>query len=276
MQVNIDKIYTHCLKSVQLLLICTCAASVYAGPQKENILKKFNPQHRIQDRSPQSFAVDVDHITAPERREIWLENILVEDEAGVLSSVKRDLSAWEKQEEYIRNWDLESTGLYTVTTQETKKNYLGKKMIKYLDKRLMGEVKKAEKGSALASVGKAQKALRHESKVSISQNFKLKFKARLLQGRAIMRVINPFVDYTTTYSFSSGLNMNMTKEIKSFRAIASVNYSANNKSYTTNIDKNLTDTIKARISSSQGQSTMFFSDESDSRFQLMYSRPFNF
>jgi hypothetical protein len=279
MKGTLDKFFTLRLKFVHLLAILSVSASCFAAEKakkKKNILEAFNPNHRIQTRGPQSHMPDVDYAPAPERLTFWYENILVEDSSGVLVSMRKDFDRWEEQEEYVKNWNLESTGLYAIKTGESKKNYFNKRILKYVDKRISGEVKRAEKGSALASVGKAQKALKPNTKVSISRNIKLKFKARILQGTAIMKVVNPYVDYKATYSFSDGVKMNMKKEFKGVRATASVDYKPSDKQYVTNFDKSLTNRVSARVSSTQSHDTGIFSNDSDSRIQLMYSSPFNY
>lgn len=274
MKVKLSKKFTPCLKFLQLCMVMTVAGSCLAA--EKNLFKAFNPNYKIQTRGPQSHIPDVDYAPAPERITYWYESILVEDDAGVLRSMRGDFEGWQEREEYVKNWNLESTGLYTIVSRESKVNYFNKRILKYVDKRISGEVKRAERGSALANVGRAQKALKPNTKVSISKNVKLKFKARILQGTAIMRVVNPYVDYRTTYSFSDGLNMNMRKEFKNYRATASVDYKPQDKSYVTNFDKAFTDKVSARISSSQSHDAVVFSSDSDARIQFMYSSPFNF
>jgi len=276
MKGTLGKKFTLRLKFLHLLTILAVSGSCFATDKEKNLFKAFNPNHRIQERGPQSHMPDVDYTPTPERITYWYEHILVEDSAGVLVSMRKDFDRWDETEEYVRNWNLESTGLYSIVSHETRKNYFNKRILKYVDKRISGEVKKAEKGSALASVGRAQKALKPNTKVNISKNIKIKFKARVLQGMAIMKVVNPYVDYRATYSFSDGVNMNMKKEFKSMRAVASVDYKPEDKHYVTNFDKTLTNTVSARISSSQSHDAPIFSTDSDSRFQLMYSSPFNF
>lgn len=276
MELKLSKTFTGRLKIVQCLLVVAFCSNSVANEFKGNILSKFNPKYKIQNRGPQSFSPDVDYTPKPEARDVWYQYILVEDDAGVLRSIKNDLEKWEQEEEYVKNWDLESTGLYTIVSQERKKNYLGKRILKYVDKRISGEVKKAEEGSTLAAVGKAQKALKPSTKVSVSENIKLKFKARVLQGMAILKIDNPYVDYNTTYSFSDGLRMKMKKEFKSIRSVASVDYNPEDKVYTAQFDKGITNTISARVSSYQDHGTGIFAEESDSTIQLRYSSPFNY
>lgn len=279
MKGTLGKFFTQRLKFVHLVAIVSISGACFASEKvnkKENLFEAFNPNHRIQTRGPQSHMPDVDYAPAPERLTFWYENILVEDSSGVLVSMRKDFDRWDEQEEYIKNWNLESTGLYTIKSHESKKNYFNKRILRYVDKRISGEVKKAEKGSTLASVGKAQKALKPNTKVSISKNVKLKFKARVLQGMAIMKIVNPYVDYKASYSFGGGIDMKMKKEFKGVRATASVDYKPEDKHYVTNFDKRLSDRVSARISSSQSHDKAIFTSDSDSRLQLMYSSPFNY
>ena len=128
----------------------------------------------------------------------------------------------------------------------------------------------------MAKVGKAQKALRPNTSVGVSKNIKIKFRAKVLRGLAIMRVDNPYVDYNTTYSLSSGLRMNLSKEFKSIRTVASVNYNPEDENYIAAVDKRLSKRVSARVSSTQSQDRGLFTNDSDSRISLRYRAPFNF
>lgn len=274
MKGTLGKVFTVRLNFVHLAVIVMLGGNCFADGK--NLFKAFNPNYKIQTRGPQSHIPDVDYTPAPERVTSWYEHVLVESDAGVLKSMKRDFDRWDEEENYVTNWNLQSTGLYPIKSRASRKTYFSKRILRYFDKRLSGEVKKAEKGSTLASVGNVQTALRPNTKVSVSKNVKLKFKAKVLQGMAIMKVVNPYVDYNASYSFSDGLKMKMKKEFKGVRATASVDYKPEDKTYVTNFDKNLTDTVSARVSSSQADDAAIFSNDSNSSFQLMYSSPFNF
>lgn len=225
---------------------------------------------------PQSFTADVDFIAAPEKQEAWYENLFVEDDAGVLNTMKANYASLDANDEYTRNWDMESTGLYSYSTQEQRVTYFNKYILKYVDKRISGEVKRAEEGSALAAVGTVQKALKPQTDVSFAPNLKLKVRAKVLQGEVYFDLVNPYVDSRTTVTLGGDVNMNVKKEFKEYRGVASVDYNPKDGNYVTQFDKYLSDRLLARVSSSQTQSQAVFSNDSDARFQIMYATPFNY
>ena len=282
MRVNLDKIKTgriffrQCLTVMAIFTCHKALCSEISSYKKKSLLEKFNPNYKVQQRGPDSFMADVDYYQAPEKKKIILEKVFVADSAGVLNSIQSDLSGWQKNEEFIRDWDMVGFGNYSIVTSDSKKNYLTKRLLKYVDKRISGEVKKAKKGSTLAAVGKAQKALKPNTKVSISKNVKLKFKARVLQGMAIMRVVNPYVDYNTTLSFSDGIKMNLSKKLESFRTVASLEYRPTDSVYKTQVSKEVTDHLDLLVSSEQSSNKAAFGSDSDSRLQLNYSLPYEF
>ncbi|EQC47094.1 hypothetical protein [Bacteriovorax sp. Seq25_V] len=258
-----------------LQAVCFLISSVAVAGEK-NLFEAFNPNYKIKSRMPQSFTADVDFVAAPEKEDPWYAHIFVEDDSGVLNQMRANFANLEANDEYTRNWDMESTGLYSYSTQEQRVTYFNKYILKYVDKRISGEVKKAEEGSTLAAVGNVQKALKPQTDVNFAQNMKLKIRAKVLQGEVYMDFINPYVDSRTTLSLSGDINMNVKKEFKEYRGVASVDYNPKDGNYVTQFDKYITDALVARVSSSQDQSRSVFSEDSDARFQLMYARPFNY
>ncbi len=148
-----------------------------------------NLNNKSVSRAP--AAVDEEVLTIPFNNEdsfFTNDNMFAEDDAGVMKDMKTNLSNWEKTEEYARVWDLQRTGLYVTPTSSEKGKYISKRLLRYADKRLSGEMKKADEGSTLHKVSRVEKNLRPNASVNMSKNFGLKFKARVLQGKAIVEV----------------------------------------------------------------------------------------
>jgi hypothetical protein len=196
------------------------------------------------------------------------ENIFAEDDAGVMKDMKSSLHAWEVTEEYEKAWGLESTGLYNTPTTSQKGKYISKKMLRYVDKRLSGEMKKADEGSTLHKVGKMEKNLRPNTAVNISKNFGLKFKARVLQGKAVMEVKNPWVECNATVSANGKARLITRKDFKELGLASGVEYSVNDSQFLAYIDQQVTNNIKARVSNTSG-------NDADSRVEMWASFPFN-
>lgn len=236
----------------------------------EELLRSFNPQYKVQTRMPNSYAPNVEVQVRPDREKSWLEYVFVEDKAGVLIRMRDTLKDWNETEEYAKNWNLDSTGIYEIKDQDDRTKYVNRYILKYLDKRLSGEVKDAEKGSALARVGDVQESLRPQTDVAISKNFRLKFKARVLQGKAFMFVHNPYLDNMATVSLSGKVSMEVGKKFKKEGVHAKTILNVNDANWQAYVDKVLTTNTSARLTSTQPLS----SGDSETRFELLFNQAF--
>lgn len=273
------KIFTGRLKVCHLLLVATFCTQLQAKEvlsKKENakLLSSLNPYTKVQNRTPDNYVPDVEASDTPGNVVLWYENILVEDTSGVMKGMRETYESWSREEEYVTNWDVESTGLYDIKDQEDRKAHFNRYIIKYLDKRLSGEIKQAEEGSALRTVGNVQKALKPQTSVAVSKLIKFKFKARVLQGKALMYVENPWIANSTTIKADGSINVNMHKDIKELGIKTNIDYSVNDGEYVARVDRPLTKEITARITSSQSVKEVAFSDLDNQTFEVMYSYPF--
>lgn len=216
-------------------------------------------------------AVDEEVLTIPLKLDEGFftnDNMFAEDDAGVMKDIKSSMNGWDEREEYAHRWNLEQTGLYEIPTTTQKTKYLSKKMLKYADKRLSGEMKKAGEGSTLYSINRVEKSLRPNAAVNVSKNFSIKFKARVLQGKAIVDLKNPWVECNATLSANGKAKVLTRKEFKEMGMASGAEYSVNDYSLLTYIDQQVTENVKARVSNTNGVNT-------DSKIELMASFPFN-
>lgn len=196
------------------------------------------------------------------------ENMFAEDDAGVMRDMKTSLKQWEETEEYAKVWGLESTGRYNTPTTSEKSKYITKKMMRYADKRFSGEMKKADEGSTLHKMGKVEKNLRPNASVNVSKNFGFKFKARVLQGKAIVELKNPWIECNATVAANGRMRVITRKEFKSLGLASGAEYSIDESQFLTYIDQQVTENVKARVSNTTG-------NNADSRLEMMASFPFN-
>ena len=147
----------------------------------------------ITPRGP-SFAVpdDGDIIVAmgPEH---FHETFLVEDDRGVLKQIKVTMHRWSSDEHFAQLWHLEDIGLYLPPPMEERKRFLEKHMIRYADKRLSGEIKKAKKGSSLHQVGQVKKAIRPQSRFQLAEDYRLRLQGKVLRGLIQLKLENPHI-----------------------------------------------------------------------------------
>ncbi len=225
-------------------------------------------------RGPAS-AIPSDHIESmPVENKIWLSQVWVEDNSGVMNSMKNQVEQWERMEEYRRNWDIGSTNLYVTPDREQKQAWFNRMILRYADKRLSGELKNAEEGSTLQRVRSVKKALKPDTEAQISQNIKLKFKARVLRMRAIMRVVNPWVECETTLNARGEVHSRIGKTFQDLGVRADLNYQVNDGTMIAQLSKPLGNNITAVLSRAQSENEQVVPTGSDNTLQLMYSTPF--
>jgi hypothetical protein len=271
--------FTGRLNFSHLILVLLVSTSVCAGEklsesENKKLLHSLNPYTKTVSRGPSNFVPDEEASDLPSDVVLWYENILVPDRAGVMNRMRETYDSWERTQEYARNWNMESTGLYDVKDQEDRVKYFNRHILKYFDKRLSGEIKNAEKGSTLARVGSVQKALKPQTRVEVSKNFKLKFKARPIQGRGFMNIENPWINNSTTVKINGRVNINLNKDIKLLGLKANLDYDVNGGHYVASLNKPLTDEITARVTSSQEDKDVAFTNFDQQTFELFYSLAF--
>lgn len=252
-----------CLKFRQLFIL------VFAITTTSTSLSQAAENYVSANVSRKPAAVEEEVLTIPLTNETFSnEFIFAEDDAGVMKDMKESLSAWEKTEEFARIWDLQDTGVYSTPTTSQKGKYISKKMLRYADKRLSGEMKKADEGSTLHRVSRVEKQLRPNASVNLSKNFGLKFKARVLQGKATVEFKNPWVECNATVGANGKARVVSRKEFKSLGLASGAEYSVNDSQFLTYVDQQITDNVKARVSNISG-------NDADSRVEMTASFPFN-
>jgi len=241
---------------------------------QELSFKQLNPDYKIRDRAPSNFIPNDEVWGAPVENKEFIQKIFVETDEGTLRNANNQFIAWEETAEYARLWNLETTGLYVVPDQKGRKAFFDRQLLQYADKRLSGEVRNAEEGSTMHAVGQAQKALRPNAEAQIFPSVKLKFKARVLQGKAYMIVDNPYVDAQAQINMKGEASMNVKRQFASLGVATEVDYQVSSESWVARVDKTITNRITARVTSAQSQKAMAFSNESNRTVELVFGMPF--
>lgn len=234
-------------------------------------ISAFSLDHKVgKSRSPAS-AFDEEVLTVPLEQKVMVQSLFAEDDAGVMKGMRDSLNSWQDTEDYAHKWDLESTNLYKTPTTKEKTKFITKNLIRYADKRLAGEVRNAEEGSTFHTVGKVEKSLRPNASVPVSKYISLKFKARVLQGKAIMEVRNPLIECNATVGANGKAKILTKKDFTQLGTSAGVEYNVNEAQWISFVDQEITKNIKARMSST----TMPNGNDADKKLEMMASFPFN-
>jgi hypothetical protein len=218
-------------------------------------------------RGPASALANDEFEAIPAKDEIWLSNVFVEDSHGVMNQMSRQFKDWERMEEYRRTWDIGSTGLYDTPDREQKKAWFNRMILRYADKRFSGELKSAAQGSTLSKVRNVQQALRPNTEAAITKNFKLKFKARIIQMKAFMRIINPWVESETTFRVDGRVNTRISKTFKDLGLRTDLNFQVNDGHWVAQVSKPINQNVRAVLTTQQTESF-------DNTVQFIYSTPF--
>lgn len=276
---------TVCLKSFVLALagfygfLALISQNVNSAELNESQLKelrKFDIYSKLRSRKINNFVPSDDVISTPIQKQHWAKGLMKEDNKGVLISIKKQIKQWEQTEEYARNWHLASTGMFDIADTDTKVDYLKRQGLRYLDKRITGEMKNAEKGTAMATVGQVHEALRPSTNVDIAPNIRMRFKARVLQGEASMNVENPYVESKTYVRVNGDITTELGKSFDKLGLRAQLNYRVDNGEYRALLNQRLSDHWSAEVISQQEDDKILFSKDTDQVYQLLYSAPFKF
>lgn len=263
----LTKKVTGCLSLRHLVCIMAVLGAI-ATPHA------FAENKKSPSRAPANFIPDDQIEPLPLEQRLWIQEILVEDDAGVLNTTRSNFLHWQEKEEYVRRWNVEPTGDLATPSAEWKRGYLMKQLLKYADKRLSGEIKQAEEGSTFHTVGRVEQALRPDAEAQISKLVSLKLRARVLQGKAILLVNNPWINAHADVKLDGAINVHMDKKIEQLGVHAAVDYDVKNGIYVARLERPLTNEITARFSASQSIDKAPLKSESDSRIELSYSRGF--
>lgn len=229
----------------------------------------FTPIDTV-SRSPAS-AFDEDVLVVPlvEQR-ISIQTIFAEDDAGVMKGMKDQLNSWDAIESYSQKWNLGSTNLYKTPSTKEKTHYITGNLLKYTDKRLAGEIKNSEEGSALHSVAKIEKTLRPNATVGVSKLITIKFNARVLEGKATMEIRNPWIECNTIVNINGKVKVLTKKDYAQLGTSAGLEYAVNESQLVAFVNQEITQNIKAKLSS-----TSRTNDDADKRLEMMATFPFN-
>jgi hypothetical protein len=264
MKISTNKRITKCKKFLHLSLLCLLALLV------------SSVQFAIaSERHPASSVPDEEVLTAPFDQKVLMQSLFADDDAGVMKGVRSSLESYQQAEDYAKKWHLESTGLYNTPNSVEKKNLITRNIIRYADKRLAGEIKNAEEGTSLHSIGKAEKALRPNTEVGISKTISIKFKARVLQGKALVEVKNPWLECNATLSALGKVRIITKREFKDLGLSSGAEFNLSDGDSIVYADQELSKNLKARVSTVQVNHQKVFSNDADKRLEMMATFPFN-
>ncbi|MFZ4712662.1 MAG: hypothetical protein ACOYL6_03015 [Bacteriovoracaceae bacterium] len=224
-------------------------------------------------RDVASFVSQDEVIVVPRQNESWYEANMIDDDQGIMNAMRVDIRRWQEQQQYMDLWNLHNTGIFPETESSDLTKRVSRDMLRYADKRLSGEVKKADKKSNLYKVGQAQRGLSPTTSVNFMEGYAVKVQARALQGKTTFVFKNP---YTNTYlDVTLGGRREFVTERWFYNLFrTAINFRIDQSMYFTTFDYLITPSITVTLVSQQSTDSSPFSGASDKRVQLNYFKTF--
>jgi hypothetical protein len=161
---------------------------------------------------------------------------------------------------------MKSTGLYNTPDMNARKRFVNQRLLKYVDKRISGEIRNAKKGSAWAKVGEVQQALKPNTTVKMNKYFTLKIKGKVIEGKVIFTLRNPFLDLNSYVKLNGKMKLHTGKTFKNMKLQTSLDYHVNEGRWIASVDKKITDHVGARYTT---EKTGFFNPVDDNAIQVL-------
>ena len=92
---------------------------------KTETLKKEGTPLVHSSRGPDSFVAGDQVNPLPLEKRLWVQDVFIEDDVGVLVNIKGQINTWQQMEQHRQQWNIGSTGLYDTPQDVEKKNILG-------------------------------------------------------------------------------------------------------------------------------------------------------
>lgn len=224
------------------------------------------------ERNPSSF-INEELILDPPPSRNWADSLFMEDSDGVLNNMRVTVKEWQDKQEYNQNWNLEGTNVVPVPADQAQEAFLKKRAMNYFDRRVSGEVKNPRPGTSWATVARVNRTLKPASQLELAPQFKLKFKARVLQGRASVNIENPLVEANIEGRVNGQANAQLAKTITPLGLRAQVEYRLKQKEMVTVINKKITNSVSAQASSIE-RSSASVGVKSDQRVEINFGQAF--
>ncbi len=226
------------------------------------------------DRRPANFIPSDDIESKPAENRIWLQNVFIDGKHGVLKNIRYNINTWQRRDSYRSSWGMENTGLYRSPSRGFQFRFLTKQTLRYLDKRVSGEIREAKEGSTFHNIGHVHRVFKSNSTKSLGRHVSLKFRVRVLQGKVYMLLKNPYVESNTTIYVNGRVGTYVARDISSLGVKTKLEHILNSGKTTFSLDRPLYDNFTARFSSIYGDDTLSNESSTNRRVELMYENSF--
>jgi hypothetical protein len=168
---------------------------------------------------------------------------LKDDKQKSLANLRIKVHEWQKQDEFVKNWNIESSNMYA-TSDSGQKNILLKSLTRFSERRGKEFIQSKNKKSSANNTD-----LTFEKNLnSPNKKYFWTYQTVVLKGKIKLNFNNPYLEVYSQYSLSRKDELVISKRFEDFRFKTSLIYSPSRDSSTLSIEKNITDNIVTKFS----------------------------
>ncbi|MBF0364267.1 MAG: hypothetical protein HQK50_01780 [Oligoflexia bacterium] len=254
-------------------------AKLISSPQKKQNSKATSAANTQPDTlpGPQLISNDSNQFQNNDNDDSWVKKLLTPDSHGILKSMADKVDEWEAKREYHERWSHTKVEEGELPTEKEKSAFLRKNALKFLDKKLSQELKSAKKGTTAHKIGQVHQSLYPSGQLRLTQEFSLKVKTELVQGRATLLFYNPYVDWYIHFNAydNSRTMMFIGKDLDPLGVRTEIQYLPLGEQVKTVVDKQLTEHMKSRYSISKPVNpSRSLATATDHKIEVLYQAPF--
>lgn len=193
-----------------------------------------------------------------------------DDFDGLIENAKLKVNDWQQTQDHIQQWKVHDIPIYKLPQDKEKRKFVRKIGLKYLDKKIMDRGRKSPKNSPAHTVITMRKAMAPTSTIGLSQNFTMKFRAKLLEGKLSVILINPYLDWWADFNNHGHFGMTLQKNLADAELEMKIFYTTDQNTLMGTLKQKLIDNIFGHYEVTQ-KSTINYIDH---KVSLSYSLGF--
>lgn len=243
------------------------------------------------NRKPANFIPNDDVILVPLEYETHFMVRHIDPTKPNLALIKNQIETWVTQEQYVREWGIESTGLYRPPTQEEKLNFFQRNFLRYVSKETREPLKQTvnewwNQDDAETEVQRvkqvtedtnskkdkviATKIINKKSEAK-AEEFKIKFKPRPLKGFFSLALRSSYFNADGVLGVNGRFDIRLWRTFSSIGVDTMAYYDLQAQRTITSITKRLTPTVDISLTSTF---TPIETIKEDHRLRIGYNKAF--
>ena len=196
-------------------------------------------------RAPCSRGAVADVIVRPLKKESSYRLFFTGEGSEILLETRRNVEQW---------------GEGPAPRGAARRHYLGRQVLKYMDRRLGKLLKRAQTDPSLKGLNSMRRSVRPGVQANLLAGMALKMKLRPLRGRMAVQLKNPLMKVQWTTFFNGKSTVELNRSINSLGMEAHFHYFVHQNQWVAGIERPLTEHLSARATTNgEKEQRVFFS-----------------